>query len=150
MGANLGMNPSAVFTDRRHLNAQRLTGGTATLARTDQSDQDNFPSSEPVIPAADRFTRTCRRSERGRTYAGGQVLTFLWSRLAGMNNAQKTVNLLERIEFLLEAIAGELKVARMDRGPVPGHVIGMNRYNFVRSGSLTKCPDSKRRESMEE
>jgi hypothetical protein len=30
-----------------------------------------------------------------------------------MNDAEKIVNLLERIEFLLEAIAGELKVARM-------------------------------------
>jgi hypothetical protein len=68
-----------------------------------------------------------------------------------MNDAQKTVNLLERIEFLLEAIAGELKVARMDRGPAPGHVIGMERYNALREVEATlSALDSKRRESMEE
>jgi hypothetical protein len=32
MGANLAMDPAAVLTDPRHLNAQRLTDGTATLS----------------------------------------------------------------------------------------------------------------------
>jgi hypothetical protein len=62
MGANLAMNPSAVFTDRRHSNAQRLTDGTATLAQINQSDQGNFPGSESVFlrektHAATRWTR---------------------------------------------------------------------------------------------
>jgi hypothetical protein len=49
MGANLVMNNSAVLTDRRHPNTQRLTDGTATLARTNQSDQGDFPGSESVF-----------------------------------------------------------------------------------------------------
>jgi hypothetical protein len=35
-----------------------------------------------------------------------------------MNDAQTTINLLERIELLLQALAAELKAARMARGPV--------------------------------
>jgi hypothetical protein len=49
MGANLAMNPAAVLTNRRHPNAQRLTDGAVTLARSNQSDQGNFPGSEPVF-----------------------------------------------------------------------------------------------------
>ena len=49
MGANLVMNNAAVLPDRRHPNAQCLTDGTATLARTNQSDQGNFPESESVF-----------------------------------------------------------------------------------------------------
>ena len=60
MGANLGMNPSAVFTDRRHLHAQRLTDGAATLARTNQSDQGNFPGNEPV-PLGEKTNAAMRR-----------------------------------------------------------------------------------------
>jgi hypothetical protein len=40
------------------------------------------------------------------------------------------------MEFLLEAIAGELKVARMDCGPVPDNVIGMDRFNALRELKL--------------
>jgi hypothetical protein len=43
MGANRVMNNAAVLPDRRHPNAQRLTDGTATLARTNQSDQSKLP-----------------------------------------------------------------------------------------------------------
>jgi hypothetical protein len=52
MGANLVMNNAAVLTDRRHPYTQRLTDGTATLARTNQSDQGNFPGSESVFSRA--------------------------------------------------------------------------------------------------
>jgi len=51
MGADLAMNPAAVLTDLRHPNTQRLTDGAATLARTNQSDQGNFPRREPYISA---------------------------------------------------------------------------------------------------
>jgi hypothetical protein len=62
MGANLAMNPAAVLTNHRHPNAQRLTDGSATLARSNQSDPGNFPGSEPVFlrektHAATRWTR---------------------------------------------------------------------------------------------
>jgi hypothetical protein len=68
-----------------------------------------------------------------------------------MNDAQKTVNLLERIEFLLEAIAGELKVARMDRGPAPEQVNGMDRFNALREVEASfSALEGKRREWMEE
>jgi hypothetical protein len=68
-----------------------------------------------------------------------------------MNDAQKTVNLLEPIEFLLEAIAGELKVARMDRGPAPEHGNGMDRYNALQEVEASlNALEVKRRESMEE
>jgi hypothetical protein len=49
MGSNLAMNSAAALSDRRNPNAQYLTHGTATPARTDQSDQANFPGSEPVF-----------------------------------------------------------------------------------------------------
>jgi hypothetical protein len=49
MGADLAINPAAVLTDRRHLNAERLTDGTATLTRTNQSDQGNFPGKSARI-----------------------------------------------------------------------------------------------------
>jgi hypothetical protein len=62
MGANLAMNPAAVLTNRRYPNAQYLADGTATLARTNQSDQGNFPGSEPIFlrektHAATKWTR---------------------------------------------------------------------------------------------
>ena len=63
MGANFGMNPAAVLTDRRHSDAQRLTDGTATLAETNQSDKDNFPGNEPVFSREKTYAatrRTCR------------------------------------------------------------------------------------------
>ncbi|MDT7816221.1 MAG: hypothetical protein QOH35_3090 [Acidobacteriaceae bacterium] len=60
MGANLAMNPAAVLTDRRHLNAQRLADGAATLARTNQSDQGNFPGSEPVFLSEKTYAATRR------------------------------------------------------------------------------------------
>jgi hypothetical protein len=50
------------------------------------------------------------------------VLTFRWEHSTeytpGMDDAQKFYNMLERIEFLLEAIRLELEVARIDRGEV--------------------------------
>ena len=49
MGTNLSMNRSAALPDRRQPNAQCLTHGTATLSRTNQSDQDNFTGSERVF-----------------------------------------------------------------------------------------------------
>jgi hypothetical protein len=54
------MNPATVLTDHRHPNAQRLTDGAATLARTDQSDQGNFPSSEPVLVCEKTYAATRR------------------------------------------------------------------------------------------
>jgi hypothetical protein len=62
MGANLAMNPAAVLANRRHRNAQRLTDGAATLARTNQSEQGNFPGSKSIFSrektyAATRWTR---------------------------------------------------------------------------------------------
>ena len=49
MGADLAMNSAAVLTDLRHPNAKCLTDGAATLDRTTQSDQGNFPGSEPIF-----------------------------------------------------------------------------------------------------
>jgi hypothetical protein len=60
MGSNLVMNNAAVLTDRRHPNTQRLTDGTATLARTNQSDQGNFPGSEPVFLNENTYPATRR------------------------------------------------------------------------------------------
>jgi len=75
MGANLAMNPAAILTDRRHPSAQGLTNGAATLARTNQSDQGNFPGCEPVFLrektyAATRRTRGLRLSD---FYLQGQL-----------------------------------------------------------------------------
>jgi hypothetical protein len=63
MGTNLAVNPAEVLTDRRHLNAQRLTDGTATLARTNQSDQGNFPRSEAIFLGEETNPAT-RRARR--------------------------------------------------------------------------------------
>jgi hypothetical protein len=60
MGANLAMNPAAVVTDRRHPNAQRLADGAATLARTNQRDQGNFPGNEPVFLSEKTYSATRR------------------------------------------------------------------------------------------
>jgi hypothetical protein len=49
MSANLAMNPAAVLTNRRHLNAQRLTNATATVAQTNQGDQGNLTGCEPIF-----------------------------------------------------------------------------------------------------
>jgi hypothetical protein len=54
------MNNAAVLPDRRHPNAQCLTDGTATLARTNQSDQDNFPGSESVFSSEKAYPATLR------------------------------------------------------------------------------------------
>jgi hypothetical protein len=63
MGAKLVMNNAAVPTDRRHPNAQRLADGAATLARTNQSDQGNFPGSESVFSR--EKTNVAARRTRG-------------------------------------------------------------------------------------
>jgi hypothetical protein len=69
------MNPSAVLTNRRHPNAQRLTDGAAALARTNQSNQDNFPGSESVFSS--EKTHAATRWTRGRPtlqpYLQGQL-----------------------------------------------------------------------------
>jgi hypothetical protein len=71
MGANLAMNPAAVLTDRRHPNAQRLADGAATLARTNQRDQGNFPGSEPV------FLSECRAALKTENVGNGVGLLHL-------------------------------------------------------------------------
>jgi hypothetical protein len=38
MGSNLALNSAAALSDRRNPNAQHLTHGTATPARTNQGD----------------------------------------------------------------------------------------------------------------
>jgi hypothetical protein len=58
MRANLAMNPAAVLTNRRHPDAQYLADGATTLARTNQSDQCNFPGSEPVLLREKTHTAT--------------------------------------------------------------------------------------------
>ena len=65
-----------------------------------------------------------------------------------MNDAQKTLNLLERMEYLLDNVSAELRIARMDRGEVS--VPSKERINAVREAesALTAC-DFKRRESIE-
>jgi hypothetical protein len=66
-----------------------------------------------------------------------------------MNDAQKTVNLLERIEFFLENISAELRIARIDRGEVLEP--STERINLVREAEASlSAAESKRRESMEE
>jgi hypothetical protein len=74
MGANLVMNLAAVLPDRRHLNAQGLADGAATLARANQSDQGDFPGSESVFSRQKAYPATTRTSEFSLT---GKVLTFL-------------------------------------------------------------------------
>jgi hypothetical protein len=70
------------------------------------------------------------------------------SRLVGMNDAQKTINLLERMEFLLDSVSAELRIARIDRGETPAP--STERIKVVREAesALTAC-DLKRRESTE-
>jgi hypothetical protein len=63
MGSNLAMNNAAILTDRWDLNAQCLTNGTATLARTHQSDQGNFPWSESVFSREKAYVATRRTRE---------------------------------------------------------------------------------------
>lgn len=64
-----------------------------------------------------------------------------------MNDAQRTVNLLERMEFLLDSVSAELRIARIDRGEVPAP--SAERINAVQEAqsALMAC-DSKRRESI--
>jgi hypothetical protein len=61
MGANLAVNNAAILPDRRHPNAQCLTDGSATFARTNQSDQGNFPVSESVF-SCERTNTTATRT----------------------------------------------------------------------------------------
>jgi hypothetical protein len=65
-----------------------------------------------------------------------------------MNDAQRTINLLERMEFLLDNVSAELRIARIDRGEVPAPSV--ERINAVQEAqsALMAC-DSKRRESIE-
>ena len=65
-----------------------------------------------------------------------------------MNDAQKTLNLLERMEFLLDSVSAELRIARLDRGEVKAP--SKERINAVREAesALTAC-DFKRREAIE-
>ena len=65
-----------------------------------------------------------------------------------MNDAQKTLNLLERMEYLLDSVSAELRIARIDRGAVPAP--STERIEAVREAesALTAC-DFKRRESIE-
>jgi hypothetical protein len=44
-----GINPTAVLTDGRHLNAQSPAHDAATFARTNQSNQGNLSCSEPIL-----------------------------------------------------------------------------------------------------
>jgi hypothetical protein len=67
------MNNAAALSDRRHPNAQGLTDGTATLARTNQSDQGNFPGSEPVFSREKAYPATTWTPESSLT---GKVLTY--------------------------------------------------------------------------
>lgn len=70
------------------------------------------------------------------------------SRVIRMTDAQKTLNLLERMEYLLDNVSAELRIARMDRGDVPAP--SKERINAVREAesALMAC-DFKRRESIE-
>jgi hypothetical protein len=67
------MNNAAVLPDGRHPNPQRLADGAATLARTNQSDQGNFPGSEPVFSREKAYPATARTPESSLT---GKVLTY--------------------------------------------------------------------------
>jgi hypothetical protein len=70
------------------------------------------------------------------------------SRVMRMTDAQKTLNLLERMEYLLDNVSAELRIARMDRGDVAAP--SKERTNALREAesALTAC-DFKRRESIE-
>jgi hypothetical protein len=70
------------------------------------------------------------------------------SRVIRMTDAQKTLNLLERMEYLLDNVSAELRIARMDRGEVPAP--SKERIKTLREAesALTAC-DFKRRESIE-
>jgi hypothetical protein len=64
-----------------------------------------------------------------------------------MNDAQKTVNLLERMEFLLDSMSAELRIARLDRGEVP--TPSTERIKAVQEAqSAVMACDFKRRESI--
>lgn len=70
------------------------------------------------------------------------------SGVVAMNDAQKTLNLLERMEYLLDNVSAELRIARMDRGEVS--VPSKERINTVKEAesALTACI-FKRREAIE-
>jgi hypothetical protein len=73
------------------------------------------------------------------------------SKLAGMNDAQKAINLLERIEFQLEAVLVELRMAREDRGSAPPHLSPQVRQDRLQQlASAIDAWDSARLESMKE
>jgi hypothetical protein len=62
MGASLAVNPAAVLMNRRHPNAQYLADGATTLGRSNQSDEGNFPGSEPVFFAVTGIRRASSSS----------------------------------------------------------------------------------------
>jgi hypothetical protein len=67
-----------------------------------------------------------------------------------MNDAQKTVNLLERIEFQLEAILVELRMARQERGAAL-HVSPNSQHDDMQElGAAPSALDTRRRQSMED
>jgi hypothetical protein len=69
------------------------------------------------------------------------------NRVVSMNDAQKTVNLLERMEFLLDSVSAELRIARIDRGEVP--TPSAERTTAVQEAqSAVMACDTKRRESI--
>ena len=67
------------------------------------------------------------------------LVTLEESRVLGMNDAQKTVNLLERMNFCWTVLSAELRIARIDRGEVPPP--STERINAVREAesALTAC-----------
>jgi hypothetical protein len=99
--------------------------------------------------SSDSFPICCAgRSSSAHKCLWPALVTLEGSRLIGMNDAQKTVNLLERMEFMLDSLSAELRIARIDRGEVPAP--STQRINAVREAesALTAC-DFKRRESIE-
>lgn len=63
-----------------------------------------------------------------------------------MNDAQKTLNLLERMEFLLDSVSAELRVARLDRGEVAAPSTERIQAVQEAQSAIMAC-DFKRRES---
>jgi hypothetical protein len=62
------------------------------------------------------------------------------SKPAGMNDAQKTINLLERIECLLQSVSAELRLSRLSEFP-SGFVAGLasSRAGYRSSGLRPVC-----------
>jgi hypothetical protein len=71
--------------------------------------------------------------------------------LPGMTDEQKTHNLLERIEMLLECIAIELRMARIDRARTPSYMPVINPHDDLQElASASEALHSLRRETMRE